>query len=72
VDEAAAAVATREVPIQINGKVRDRVVVPSSISAEELERLVLDRPKVAAALGGRPPERVIQAGGGKLVNVVVR
>jgi leucyl-tRNA synthetase len=72
VDEAAAATETREVPIQINGKVRDRIVVPSAIGAEELERLVLERPKVIAALAGRPPERIIQAGGGRLVNVVVR
>jgi leucyl-tRNA synthetase len=72
VDEAAAATETREVPIQVNGKVRDRIVVPSAIGAEELERLVLERPKVIAALAGRPPERIIQAGGGRLVNVVVR
>ncbi len=37
VDEAAAAEETREVPIQVNGKLRDRVEVPVGISAEELE-----------------------------------
>ncbi|HSG85003.1 MAG TPA: class I tRNA ligase family protein, partial [Candidatus Limnocylindrales bacterium] len=72
VDATAAAEETREVPIQVNGKLRDKVVVAVGITPDELERLVLERPKVAAALGGRTPDRVIQAGGGKLVNVVVR
>ena len=72
VDPAAAAEETREVPVQVNGKLRDRVVVPAGIDAAELERLVLERPKVVAALAGRVPDRVIQAAGGRLVNVVVR
>ncbi len=72
VDEAAAAEETREVPIQVNGKLRDRVVVPVGISREELEGLVLARPKIAAILGDRRPERIIHAGNGRLVNVVVR
>ena len=64
--------ATREVPIQINGKLRDRVTVPTGISDLELEQVVLSRDKVVAALGGKEPHRVIHAGGGKLVNIVVR
>ncbi|HWP62392.1 MAG TPA: leucine--tRNA ligase [Candidatus Binatia bacterium] len=72
VDEAAAAEETREVPIQVNGKLRDRVEVPVGISREELEALVLARPKIAALLGGRQPERIIHAANGRLVNVVVR
>jgi len=72
VDPAAVAETTREVPVQVNGKLRDRVDVPVDISAADLEALVLGREKVQAALAGRAPERVIQAGGGKLVNIVVR
>ncbi len=64
--------ATREVPIQINGKLRDRVTVPSGISELELEQIVMARDKVVAALGGRQPARVIHAGGGRLVNIVVK
>jgi leucyl-tRNA synthetase len=64
--------ATREVPVQVNGKLRDRVTVPSGIGDEELERLVLAAPKVLAALAGRTPDRVVVAGGGRLVNLVVR
>jgi leucyl-tRNA synthetase len=71
VDEAAAAEDEREVPVQVNGKLRDKVMVPVGISQAELEKLVLARPKIVAALEGRAPQKVIHAGG-KLVNVVVR
>jgi leucyl-tRNA synthetase len=64
--------ATREVPIQVNGKLRDRVTVPAGISEIELEQIVLSRDKVVAALDGREPARIIHAGGGKLVNIVLR
>jgi leucyl-tRNA synthetase len=72
VDDTAIVEATREVPIQINGKLRDRVTVPAGISELELEQIVLARDKVVAVLGGKAPHRVIHAGGGRLVNVVVR
>jgi leucyl-tRNA synthetase len=60
------------VPIQVNGKLRDKVTVPAGISEIELEQVVLARDKVRAALDGRQPLKVIQAGGGRLVNIVVR
>ncbi len=72
VDAEAAAVATRELPVQVNGKVRDRVEIPVGLPEAEIEALVLARPKVVAALAGKAPERVIHAGGGRLVNIVVR
>ncbi len=72
VDETAVVEQTREVPVQVNGKLRDRVTVPAGISEIELEQIVLARDKVVAALGGKEPARVIHAGGGKLVNIVVR
>jgi leucyl-tRNA synthetase len=72
VDESAVVEATREVPIQINGKVRDRIVVPSDVTGEDLERAALASDKVRALLAGREPLKVIQAGGGRLVNIVVR
>ena len=70
-DESAAAENEREVPIQVNGKLRDRVTVPVGIAEADLERLVLARPKVQAALDGKQPTKVIHAGG-KLMNIVVR
>jgi leucyl-tRNA synthetase len=72
VDDEAIVEATHEVPIQVNGKLRDKVTVPAGISEIELEQVVLARDKVAAALAGRQPHRIIHAGGGRLVNIVVR
>jgi leucyl-tRNA synthetase len=71
VDAAAVADETREVPIQVNGKVRDRVIVPTDIGEAELEALVLARDRVRVALAGRTPSRIVHAGG-RLVNIVVR
>ena len=72
VDPTAVVEATREVPVQVNGKLRDKVTVPAAIDEAVLEQLVLGREKVVAALAGRAPDRVIHAGGGRLVNIVVR
>jgi leucyl-tRNA synthetase len=63
---------TREVPIQVNGKLRDKVTVPVGISEVELEQIVLARDRIRASLGGREPLKVVHAGGGRLVNIVVR
>ncbi|NJD26958.1 MAG: leucine--tRNA ligase [Chloroflexi bacterium] len=72
VDEAAAAESTREVPVQVNGKVRDKIIVPAGIDAAGLEAAALAAPRIQAVLAGRTPERIIRAGGGRLVNLVVR
>ena len=56
----------------MNGKLRDKVTVPAGISETELEQVVLARDKVRAALDGREPARIIHAGGGRLVNIVLR
>jgi leucyl-tRNA synthetase len=71
VDETAVTEDEREVPVQVNGKLRDRVTVPVDMSQAELEAVVLARPKIVAALEGQAPLKVIHAGG-KLVNIVVR
>ena len=59
-----------EIPVQINGKLRDRVVVSSGADRAAIEAAVLASGKVQAALAGRTPDRIIHAGG-KLVNLVV-
>ena len=46
VDASAIVDETREIPIQINGKVRDKVTVPIGIDQAELERVVLARDRV--------------------------
>jgi leucyl-tRNA synthetase len=72
VDLAAVAESTREVPVQVNGKVRDRVVVPAAADAAAIEAAVLASARIQQILSGRTPARIIQAGGGRLVNLVVR
>jgi leucyl-tRNA synthetase len=72
VDVAATAESTREVPVQVNGKLRDKLTVPATISGPELEAAALASPKVTAHLAGRQPDKIILAGGGKLINIVVR
>ena len=62
---------TIELPVQVNGKLRDRVTVPAGLTSAEIEGIVLARDKVKAALGGRTPDKVIHVGG-RLVNLVVR
>ena len=70
-DEAAAAVSVREVPVQVNGKLRDKVIVAADADQATIEREALAAPRIAALLDGRTPDRVIYAGG-KLVNIVLR
>jgi leucyl-tRNA synthetase len=62
---------TIELPVQIDGKLRDRVAMAADLPRDEVERLVLARPKVVAALGGRPPAKVVHVPG-RLVNLVTR
>lgn len=59
-----------EIVIQINGKVRDKLVVPNGMSKEELESHVLQHEKAQALLEGKTVRKVI-AVPGKLVNIVV-
>jgi leucyl-tRNA synthetase len=69
-DERYLAAETIEYPIQINGKVRSRVTVPAEADADQLQAIVLAEEKVAAALAGQAPRKVIVVPG-RLVNVVV-
>jgi leucyl-tRNA synthetase len=56
--------------VQVNGKVRDRLDVDASIEEGDAVALALGLPKVAAALAGAQPKKVI-ARPPRLVNVVV-
>ncbi len=61
---------TVEVVLQVNGKLRDRVQVPASISDEELVALARASERVQAHLNGGEPRKTIVVPG-KLVNFVV-
>jgi leucyl-tRNA synthetase len=56
--------------IQVNGKVRDRMVVPKEIGDEQARNLVLENERVRRLLNGKPPKWVIIVSG-RLVNIVV-
>jgi leucyl-tRNA synthetase len=61
---------TIEVPIQINGKLRHKLIVPTGIAEKDLESLALADEKVQALIAGKPVKKIITARG-KLVNIVV-
>ena len=63
--------ATVDLPIQINGKLRDVVTVPAGLSETEIEQIALARDKVRAQIDGNEIVRVIHVPG-RLVNVVIR
>ena len=60
-----------EVPVQVNGKLRDLVTMAPGLSQPEIEAIVLAQPKVQANLEGKQVVKVIHVGG-RLVNIVVR
>ncbi len=60
-----------ELVCQVNGKLRDRVQVPSSASANELKQLCKAAPNVQAHIDGKEIVKEIVVPG-KLVNLVVR
>jgi leucyl-tRNA synthetase len=72
VDETAVKVSVREVPVQVNGKLRDRVAVAADATEDAIKAEALASPRIQTILAGRTPERIVVAGGGKLVNIVVR
>lgn len=70
-DESLVAAEMVELPVQINGKLRDKVQVPPGLPQDELEVIVMAQPKVRTNLEGRTVVKVIHVGG-RLVNIVVR
>jgi leucyl-tRNA synthetase len=70
VDERWLVADTAEYPIQVNGKVRSRVVVAADASGDDVRAAALADEKVVGALAGREPRKVIVVPG-RLVNVVV-
>jgi leucyl-tRNA synthetase len=61
---------TVEVPVQINGKLRGRVVVPAGTNAAALEAAARADERIAALLDGKTVKKVV-AVPGKLINFVV-
>jgi leucyl-tRNA synthetase len=59
-----------ELAIQVNGKIKDRIVVPADADEEQIKQKALASEKVIAALAGKQPKKVIVIKS-RLVNIVV-
>ena len=70
-DEKALILDEIEIVVQINGKVRDKLVVPKDISKQELEEIALGSEKIREFTEGKEIFKVITVPG-KLVNLVVK
>jgi len=69
-DEEAAKEDSIEIPVQVNGKVRDRITVPAEASEDEIKSAALASEIVQKFLEGKEPRKVIVAQK-RLVSVVV-
>ena len=58
------------VVVQVNGKVRSRMVVPASASEEDIINWAINDPAIEKWLKGQPPKKVILARR-KLVSIVI-
>jgi len=70
-DEIAAREDEVEVPVQVNGKVRDRITVPADASDATIERVALVAAGVQSHILGKTVVKVIVARG-RLVSIVVK
>jgi leucyl-tRNA synthetase len=61
---------TLEIPVQVNGKLRERIVVPADVSEEQIRAAALSAEKVKPFLEGKTIKRIIMVGK-KLVNIAV-
>jgi len=59
-----------EVPLQVNGKLRSKVIVPAGADQETLKQAALADEKISALIEGKQIRKIIVVPG-KLVNIVV-
>jgi leucyl-tRNA synthetase len=70
-DEALCVDDTVEMPVQVNGKVRGRVVLPANATEEEARNLALAEPNVRASMEGKAVVKVVYVPN-RVLNIVVR
>ncbi len=70
-DAKLASVTEVTIVVQVDGKVRDRIVMPAGVSAPDAEKAALASVKVKAALGGAKPAKVIVVPD-RIVSIVTR
>jgi leucyl-tRNA synthetase len=59
-----------EIAVQVQGKVRARIMVPTAASPAEIEAMALAHPQVVPHLGATPPKKVVVVPG-RMVNIVL-
>ena len=57
--------------VQVNSRVRDRMLVPASLTAAEMQEMVMKDPKVLKLTEGKKIIKIIPVPG-KLVNIVAK
>jgi leucyl-tRNA synthetase len=70
-DPAAVREDTIEIPVQIKGKLRGRVMVPAGASEDEIEQAARGEPRIAELLAGQSVVKVIVVKG-RMVNFVTK
>jgi leucyl-tRNA synthetase len=60
-----------EIVIQLNGKIKEKILLPSGLGSKQTEEAAMKDEKVQALLEGKTPVKVIPVPG-KLVNIVVK
>ena len=70
-DEELAKESEIEIPIQVNGKLRDKIMAQAGISEEKAKELALNTEKIKQALAGKTIVKIIFANG-RLLNIVVK
>ena len=68
-DEELAKEETITLVVQVNGKVRDRILVETGLGDDELKNIALSSETIQRWLDGKPPNKIIVVRG-KLVNIV--
>ncbi len=69
-DESKLVKATVEYAVQLNSKIKCKVVLPSGLPVPELQKLALDESDVKAALEGRAPKKIIVIPE-RLINIII-
>ncbi len=59
-----------ELAVQVNGRVRDKIVVAADADEEQISKQALASERIAAAIAGRDPKKIIVVKS-RLVNIVV-
>jgi leucyl-tRNA synthetase len=70
-DDSALVKDTVEIVVQINGKVKEKIMVAADVDKSELEKIALDNSTIQGLLDGKSVVKVV-AVPGRLINIVVK